>query len=103
MAGLRAGGLALIIKSRTPADVGKVVTTERVLINGERFIAPDGTGCWWRHGDGCWLVTGDIKPENDCPYYGWAAYSASNLMPIDDGDPDAVGELTKDKPAELTA
>ena len=105
MAGLRAGGLALVfgLKCHTAVN-GKCVELLRVVHPGQFFTRPtDGKKTIMEDDGGgpAWLVTGDVTTSQG--HHGYGLFSPANLMPIDDGDPDAVGELTKDKPAELTA
>lgn len=103
---LKAGGLALVIKSTDAHEVGRAVTLLRLIEPGETFTAPDGTLCRWRpENPASWLVAGEVQsnmPSGEV-FHGWAVFPPTHLMPIDDCDPDAVDELTKDKPAELTA
>lgn len=85
---LKAGGLALVygLKAHTQHN-GKCVTLYRVA--QPRYKDEDGQ-IWWR-------VYG-LKPGNKL-----CQIKAENLLPID-GNPDQEPEqLTKDKPAELTA
>lgn len=93
---LKAGGLALVYGLRVRTDGnGKVVrligTVSGVLANLLAAEYGEPSEIWWRvYG----LLPGDEV----------AQVMARNLMPIDDDDPDQEPEqLTKDKPAELTA
>lgn len=90
---LKAGGLALVVRSNEKEDIGKCVTLVKMVRSGEMYTAPDGTLC--RHNAGfvpSWLVKGDVKPERSAPYQGWAVFIPQCLIPIDDADPDAVDE-----------
>ncbi|USZ80557.1 hypothetical protein MQ4_28 [Serratia phage MQ-4] len=105
MKGLRAGGLALVygLQKQTAAN-GKCVELVRVVYPLQFFTRPtDGTKAVMEDDGGgpAWLVTGDVTTSKG--HHGYGLFSPANLMPIDDCDPDAVDELTKDKPAELTA
>lgn len=101
---LRAGGLALVVGLRVQAgDNGKCVNLVSLvhnrqfvnLPNGERVIAIS------RDGLPMWLCTGNVTSGRG--EHGFAMYNPKNLLPID-GDPDQEpDQLTKDKPAELTA
>lgn len=74
MADLRAGGLAIIIKSRFPENIGKVVKTEKFIGTSEPYYVD------------CWEVTaisqltGTLYPVKEG---GSAVAPAKSLMPID--------------------
>lgn len=102
---LKAGGLALVLRSHDEDEIGRCVTLVRLLLSGERFTAPDGTECLHlARYKPAWLVSGNVKPGTERPWlHGWAVFPPRSLMPID-GDPDQEpDQMTKDKPAELTA
>jgi hypothetical protein len=103
---LKAGGLALVIRSTDAHEVGRAVTLLRIITPGETFTAPDGTLCRWRRDNpASWLVTGDVQcnmPSGDV-FFGWCVFPPTHLMPIDGDDHQEPDQLTKDKPAELTA
>lgn len=93
MSELRAGGVALIIRSLDPSDVGKCVTLISVIDAGEDFVSPSGLKCHSGKSKSSWLVTGDICAEArephrhpKCDFYGWGLYEADRLMPIDGED-----------------
>lgn len=83
---LKAGGLAIIIKSRFPENVGKVVTTSNFIGQSELY----GTYCWKviAHTN----LTGTIRPVKE----GESAIApVFSLMPID-GD-DFIKESEREK------
>lgn len=91
---LKAGGLALVFGLQVkPEANGKVVhLIEMASGLQSAFIAimlGDPVEQWWR-------VKG-LLPDGKI-----AQVRPQNLMPIDDSDPDAVDELSKDKPVEVT-
>lgn len=106
---LKAGGLALIIASNDPQDIGKCVTLVQFVQPGQHFTAPDGVPCWWRADyPPAWVVSGDLSTDSaaeydDRKFHGWAVYQPCCLMPIDGDYDQAPEQLTKDRPAELTA
>lgn len=103
---LKAGGLALVIRSTDLHEVGRTVTLMRLVHPGEEFTAPGGIPCRWRADNpASWLVTGEVQSNMPTGqvFYGWSVFPPTHLMPID-GNPDQEPEqLAKDKPAELTA
>lgn len=104
---LKAGSLALIVKSEATEDVGKCVTLVKLVSPGQTFVAPDGIECYFRNEfEKSWVVIGDIYAgefNGKKVFYGWAIYPPERLLPIDGDDDQAPEQLTKDKPAELTA
>lgn len=104
MKGLRAGGLALVIRSTDSHEVGRVVTLIQMVRPGEEFTAPDGIVCRWRpYNPASWLVSGDVQSNmpNGLVFFGWAVFPPTHLMPIDSTDPDKVDERQKEKPVEV--
>lgn len=89
MKGLRAGGLAMVFGLKTHTEKnGKVVTLFKVASPREgdfvSMLYDLPPAVWWR-------VTG-LLPNGEL-----AQVMAANLIPIDDTDPDAVEEKTKEK------
>lgn len=97
---LKAGDLALVVRSSDACEVGKCVTLVQLVNPGQEYNAPDGTACYhnpkWQP---AWLVSGDVRPGGQRPWlHGWAVFPPRSLMPID-GDPDQEpDQLAKDKP-----
>ncbi|WP_400237705.1 hypothetical protein [Klebsiella michiganensis] len=91
MAELRAGGMALIIDSATPEEIGRCVSLIKLIPVRGSFTSPQG-----RHSNNAgeipaWFVTGDVKAKlgDDSPIWagkGWALYPPQYLMPIDGDD-----------------
>lgn len=85
---LRAGGLALIIDSAKPEDIGKCVTTLRLIPANGSFDSPRGRATK-NHADfSAWLVSGDVEAPIFGAHPAWAArgwslYPPQYLMPID--------------------
>lgn len=103
---LKAGGLALVVKSTDAHEVGRAVTLLQKVTSDDEFTAPDGTVCRWPRGrPDSWLVDGDVQCNmpGGSVFYGWAVFPPSHLMPIDGDDHQERDQLAKDKPAELTA
>lgn len=77
MAELKPGGLALIIKSRFPENIGKTVKTEKFIGVSETYYV----NCW--EITALSLLTGTLMPveEGDS-----AIAPAASLMPIDGDD-----------------
>ncbi len=96
MSGLRAGGLAMIIGGHSEV-MGQIVTTERIIRQGEIFTGPDGK----RHRNprgARWLITGErIKNQTRQGGYveGFALIFSQHLMPIDP-DEELTHERTED-------
>lgn len=92
MAELRAGGLALIVDSVSPQEVGKCVTTTQLIPAFGSFTSPHGRPTKNNAEFAAWLVTGDVVAEmsgNGIPIWagrGWALYPPQYLMPIDGDD-----------------
>lgn len=107
---LKAGGLALVMgMTENAQDNGKCVELVRILHPGQFFDSPDGVSrCVDPKAAGkTWLVVGRVSPMRNgklCDTItGWALYYPRNLLPIDGDDHQEQEQLTKDKPAELTA
>lgn len=81
MAELRAGGLAIIIKSEFPENIGKVVTTIKqvprvfVMFSLEKTLL---INAWETTRDGDLMTTDGIKSNGEPAYC-----LPENLMPID--------------------
>lgn len=102
---LKAGGLALVIKSTDTEDVGKCVTLVQFVKVHEDFTAPDGRPCRNSNPHAGWVVTGDVitSTKGIFRFHGWALFPPENLLPID-GDPDQEpDQMAKDKPREVVA
>lgn len=102
---LKAGGLAMVIKSHDGDEVGRCVSLLRLIQPGEFFTAPDGTEC--HHSSKykpAWLVTGNVNPGTARPWLkGWAVFYPQHLLPIDGDDHQERDQLAKDKPREVVA
>lgn len=90
MAELKAGGLAIIIRSHAaPSDIGKTVTLIKFLRPGDLY-EPDDSGEIYRHGDNipAWLVGGDctLMCNGEAVKIGFALYAPRALLPIDGDD-----------------
>lgn len=87
MAELKAGGLALVIKSRFPENIGKVVKTDKFIGISEPYFVD------------CWQVTalsfmaGTLYPAREGDS---AVAPAHALMPIDGDDFQHEDEQKKD-------
>ena len=103
---LKAGGLALVVKSTDAEDVGKAVTLVQLIQPGECFMAPNGDYCRNRpENQPGWLVLGDVICRSHGAYIatGWAIFPPANLLPIDGDDHQERDQLAKDKPREVVA
>ena len=104
---LKAGGLALVVRSTDLPEVGRVVTLLRLVNPGDEFTAPDGHFCRWRAcNPAAWLVAGEV--QSNMPggqvFYGWAVFPPTHLMPLDGDEGQFWAELIhQNKPAEQTA
>lgn len=90
MSQLKPGGLAWVIKSRTcPANLGRCVTTERLMLPDERIHTPVGEIHNW-FSRPIWYCTGDILLEfmSGRTTHGHAVFFPESLTPLN-GDPDA--------------
>lgn len=90
MSQLKPGGLAFVIKSRTcPANLGKCVTTERLLLPDEVVKTPIGEIHNW-FSRPIWYCTGNIILEflSGRIAHGHAVFFPESLSPLN-GDPDA--------------
>ena len=90
MAELKAGGLAIIIRSHaSPCDLGKTVTLVKLLRPGDIYD-PEDNGELYRHADNinAWLVRGDctLMCNGEAVKIGFALYSTRALLPIDGDD-----------------
>lgn len=86
---LKPGGLALVVKSRyCPANLGKCVTTERLLVPDERIETPVGQIHNW-FSRPIWYCTGNIILEfmSGRIAHGHAVFFPESLSPMN-GDPD---------------
>lgn len=100
MAELRAGGLAIIIKSNAaPSDIGKTVTLVKLLRPGDLYESEDN-GELYRHSDNinAWLVRGDctLMCNGEAVKIGFALYAPPALLPIDGDDFQHEGERKKE-------
>lgn len=96
MSELRAGGLALIIKSSVTEEVGKVVTCLQLITAGAKYTPPQTKGatfCWPEGEPNAWMVSGDVKTycqwtKKSGGFYveGWGVYTADQLIPLDGED-----------------
>ena len=91
MAELRAGGLAIIIDSIAPEDIGKCVQTVSLIPPLGRFNSPQGRPTINSSEIASWLITGEVtaKLGEESPAWagkGWALYPPQYLMPIDGDD-----------------
>lgn len=103
---LKAGGLALIVSSTIPEEIGRCVTLSKLVQPQSRFITPDGDAGRWSYSHAAWLVVGNVSTDSRSGGHqrnGWAMYYPSSLMPIDGDDHQERDQLAKDKPVELTA
>ena len=99
---LKAGGLALVVGNNPHA--GKCVTLVRFVTPGQLFSIPTGGESFLSlKADPSWLVTGNVYPKGCEREQGWSLFAPGALMPIDGDDDQEPDQLTKDKPAELTA
>lgn len=101
---LKAGGLALVIKSDDASDVGKCVTLVHIVEPGQTYRSPVSDHVC-RHRieyPPAWVVTGDIE-TGPGGLYGWAVFDPKNLLPIDGDDHQERDQLAKDKPREVVA
>ena len=104
---LKAGGLALVVRSTDLPEVGRVVTLLRRVNPGDEFTAPDGHFCRWQAcNPAAWLVAGEVQSNmpSGQVFYGWAVFPPTHLMPLDGDEGQFWAELIhQNKPAELTA
>ncbi|MBZ7829921.1 hypothetical protein [Raoultella planticola] len=91
MAELRAGGMALIIDSATPEEIGRCVSLVKLIPVHGSFTSPQGRPSNNAGGIPAWFVTGDVKAKlgDDSPIWagkGWSLYPPQYLIPIDGDD-----------------
>lgn len=87
MAELKAGGLAILIKTFVPENAGKSVTTEFMVQHMESLDTPSGEVFTNYSGRACWYITGDVWTElNGVTVTGFAFAHPEQLMPIDGDD-----------------
>lgn len=87
MSELRAGGLAILIKTYYPGNAGKSVTTEFIVRSMEFVDTPSGEVFTNHSGRDCWYITGDVWTElNGVTVSGFAFAHPEQLMPIDGDD-----------------
>nr|DAL44222.1 MAG TPA_asm: hypothetical protein [Caudoviricetes sp.] len=105
MAELRAGGLALIIKSISSKEDGRVVTCVEKIYPGGTYSDPkNGQSFQWEENQPAWIVTGDVAiyissigSEEIRPDHGWSIYLPNQLMPIDGDDFSNEAERQKER------
>lgn len=85
------GGLAIVLKALIGSNIGKCVTTERILAPGEEIDTPDGAKLqnWTKRP--MWYITGNIKTEffSGRIGVGYGIAPAAHLLPI---NPETVDE-----------
>lgn len=100
MAELKAGGLAIVIRSDDQFDIGKCVTLKRFVPKEGTALAPNRVIYkMQRANEGSWVVNGDIRICNDngeTELHGWAMFQPHELMPIDGEDFSHEGERQKE-------
>lgn len=81
---IKPGGLALVLKSHFPENVGKCVTTERLIQPKEQFPGPDGKPIanWTSYP--AWYITGAVKMEffSGRVVEGYCLIHPEHLLPI---------------------
>lgn len=85
------GGLAIVLKAHIGSNIGKCVTTERLLAPNEEIDTPDGGKLQnWRK-QPMWYITGNIQTEffSGRIGVGYGIAPAANLLPI---NPETVDE-----------
>ena len=102
MAKLRAGGMALIIDSSTPEEIGRCVSLIKLIPVCGSFTSPQGRPTNNAGENPAWLVTGDVKARlgGNSPIWagnGWALYPPHYLIPIDGGDFSSEDEHQKER------
>lgn len=103
---LKAGGLALVVRSTDASDIGKCVTLVHMVQPGQLFTSPQGQHCRWLEEYGpAWVVIGDViqTVNGKVIMQGWACFEPRSLMPIDGDDHQEPDQLAKDKPREVVA
>lgn len=88
MAELRAGGLALVIRSDDPYDLGKTVKLIELISTGKSAKAPSGELYSMKNGVISWAVEGDVRVigvRQETLIHGWAMFEPMQLMPLSDG------------------
>ncbi|MBP2156885.1 hypothetical protein [Erwinia rhapontici] len=97
MAELKAGGLAILIKTYVPENTGKSVTTEFMVQHMESLGTPSGEVFTNYSGRACWYITGDVWTElNGVTVTGFAFAHPEQLMPIDGDDFQGEDERRKE-------
>lgn len=93
MSKLKPGGLALVIDSVTPKNIGRCVHVISWHPPKADFVAPDGTLGAMPDYSGGWLCTGEVVCEGkmsvsgkDFRHEGWAMFPPEYLLPIDGDD-----------------
>lgn len=87
MSELRAGGLALIVKTYSIHDnLGRSVIVDGIIPNDKKFRSPKTNSlCENSSGEDLYMVSGDVKnPFNGED--GWGLFGKEQLMPIDGED-----------------
>lgn len=91
MSELIPGGLALVLKAKRPTNIGKCVTTKRIVRPDESVITPDGMEMHNWTSKTVWYITGDVTTEffSGRIGVGYGLLPASYLLPI---NPETVDE-----------
>ncbi|WP_147198551.1 hypothetical protein [Pantoea sp. CCBC3-3-1] len=99
MSELKAGGLALVTGAFTIAgsiNIGKVVTVEFLLSDGEKYVAPNGKAYHCISTGIAAVITGGRVYNVVTKKNGWAQVSCKHLHPIDRPDGDKIIELHRE-------
>lgn len=87
MSDLRPGGLAILMRSHFPSNVGACVTTVELLAPGSQVVTPEGPIENWTKMP-LWYITGNVRTEffSGRIIHGHALARPSSLLPIGDFD-----------------
>ncbi|HHS9552222.1 TPA: hypothetical protein ACTXCE_003326 [Raoultella planticola] len=102
MSELRAGGMALIIDSATPEEIGRCISLVKLIPVRGSFTSPQGRPSNNAGEIPAWLVTGNVEAKlgKGAPLWagkGWALYPPQYLIPIDGDDFSNEDERQKER------
>jgi len=88
---IKPGGRAIIIRVKyRPEEVGRCVTTVRLLAPYQEFVTPSGQRAANGEPNPMWYVVGRVEacasPEIAMDLLGFGLYPATHLLPLDEDD-----------------
>lgn len=99
MGEIKAGVLAVITGAFTEKgciNIGKVVMVEKIIVDGERYQAPDGKLYACRSNGKAAIIIGRQIYNITSKKYGWAQVSVGHLRSISDPISSVVQDIVKE-------